>query len=183
MLLFLLSAGLVSDIDARGNDPCLWKLYHFFWGLRVSLKHWFEIGQRVWWGVKVVMIKAGPGGICNLCKRARRTTAKEESHWIHTKEAQPCSLGSLREEGTQTERRHRRNNTWHKEEQSMWDKGHQLKLHLHILARQIQSLQPQSSCNHSFIQYFTSVLPCLGTEIIAVMKTLSVPSRSFQASG
>lgn len=91
----LLSGGFVSDIYARGKWPMFMKIIPFLLRVRVSFKHWFEIGQRAWWGFKVVMIKARVGGTCNLCKRTRGTTVKEELCWIFTKGTLLCSLVSL----------------------------------------------------------------------------------------
>ena len=58
----------VSDIDARRKWPVFMKIIPFLLRVRASFKHWFEMGQRVWWGVKVVMIKARLGETCNLSK-------------------------------------------------------------------------------------------------------------------
>lgn len=113
--------------------------------------------------IQGLMIKARLAGICNLCKRARRITAKEELHWIYTKGACSCRLGSIVEEGTQTERMIsqdiegtifgiKKGKTFGIKDTS-WAFTYTVYQNKQILSSQLWSY------NHSFTQYFASMLP------------------------
>lgn len=128
-----------------------------------------------------MMIKARRGGICNLCEGARRAAAEADSvEYIGGDTPQPRLH---RGRGTHAGFTGRGSQgTWQKAGQSVWCNGHQLSLHSNIPSGRTEPvittvMMVAHSSNISQAQG-----PCPGTVNITVIKTLSVPSGSFQAS-